>query len=159
VEGQWEEARRRCVHIAQRYTRDPYEAEDIAQEALIRAWRHSAGLRESERRWNWLARIVRNEALRERGRAHPEPIADPERNGNLAAAETAPEEGGDLEQALAQLTREERVLIRLRYADDLTQRSIARLLEIPEGTVKVRLHRARAKLRRALPPNGNDRQP
>jgi RNA polymerase sigma-70 factor (ECF subfamily) len=38
----------------------------------------------------------------------------------------------------------------LRYGEDMTQAAIAQLLDIPEGTVKVRLHRARDKLRRAF---------
>ena len=46
------------------------------------------------------------------------------------------------------------MLLRLRYNEDLTQAAIARRLGIPEGTVKVRLHRVRAKLRRAYVPPG-----
>jgi len=62
----------------------------------------------------------------------------------LSAAERV-----DIHRALEQLDPAERLLIRLRYEDDLTQAAIARLLKLPEGTVKVRLHRTRTKLRRA----------
>lgn len=53
----------------------------------------------------------------------------------------------DLHEALERLSERERRLLEMRYAEDLTQGAIARRLGIPEGTVKVRLHRARAKLR------------
>jgi RNA polymerase sigma-70 factor, ECF subfamily len=60
----------------------------------------------------------------------------------LAAVELA-----DLHAALRELSERDRLLLELRYEEDLTQAAIARRLGIPEGTVKVRLHRARAKLR------------
>ena len=53
------------------------------------------------------------------------------------------------EQALSVLKPDERRLIRLRYMEDLTQGQVAEALGVPEGTVKVRLHRARARLRGA----------
>jgi RNA polymerase sigma-70 factor (ECF subfamily) len=62
----------------------------------------------------------------------------------LAAVESA-----DLQAALADLSDRDRMLLELRYEEDLTQKMIAVRLGIPEGTVKVRLHRARDKLRRA----------
>ncbi len=58
-------------------------------------------------------------------------------------------ESADLRQALADLSERERRLLEMRYEEDLTQKMIALRLGIPEGTVKVRLHRARDKLRRA----------
>ena len=58
-------------------------------------------------------------------------------------------ERADLHAALTRLNERDRELLELRYEEDLTQAAIARKLGIPEGTVKVRLHRARDKLRRA----------
>lgn len=55
----------------------------------------------------------------------------------------------DLRAALRRLSERDRLLLALRYQEDLTQAAIASRLGIPEGTVKVRLHRARNKLRRA----------
>ena len=49
--------------MAYRYASNPSEAEDIAQDALLRAWRRRSTLRDAERRNQWLAAIVRNEAL------------------------------------------------------------------------------------------------
>ena len=56
-------------------------------------------------------------------------------------------ESADLHAALARLSERDRTLLEMRYQEDLTQAMIARRLGIPEGTVKVRLHRARNKLR------------
>ena len=65
-----------------------------------------------------------------------------EDEGVLAAVELA-----DLHAALDALSDRDRQLLEMRYEEDLTQATIATRLGIPEGTVKVRLHRARAKLR------------
>ena len=58
-------------------------------------------------------------------------------------------ERAHLHASLPSHSQGDRELLTLRYGDDLTQAAIALKLGIPEGTVKVRLHRARAKLRRA----------
>lgn len=148
---EWDEVRRFCVRFAHRYAKNPGEAEDIAQDALLRAWRRRSTLREAGSRKQWLATIVRNEAFREHARNRPDPVdtlesehgADDERV--LATVERA-----DLHAALDRLDERERELVQLRYDEDLTQTAIARRLGIPEGTVKVRLHRVRAKLRREI---------
>lgn len=136
--------------MAYRYASNPSEAEDIAQDALLRAWRRRSTLRDSERRNQWLATIVRNEAFRQHARVKPdltatvELLEGAEDEQVLATVETA-----DLHAALAGLSERDRQLLEMRYEQDLTQATIARRLGIPEGTVKVRLHRARDKLRRA----------
>ena len=134
--------------MAYRYARNPSEAEDIAQDALLRAWRHRSKLREGARRNQWLATIVRNEAFRQHARLRPDPTAAIETyEAAEDAAVVAAAERADLRAALKLLN--DRGLLELRYDEDLTQTAIARRLGIPEGTVKVRLHRARDKLRRA----------
>ena len=136
--------------MAYRYASNPSEAEDIAQEALLRAWRRRSTLRNAERRDQWLATIVRNEAFRHYSRPRPDPTDEVEQveSGDeelvLVTAERA-----DLQAALERLSERERALLSLRYEEDLTQPAIAARLGIPEGTVKVQLHRARLKLRRA----------
>jgi RNA polymerase sigma-70 factor (ECF subfamily) len=118
---------------------------------MLRAWRYRRSLEHRDRRWGWLAQITRNEAARHRARPRPEPVAEPGIwHGAVDEAVLSAPLRSDVESALGALETGERLLIRLRYAEDLTQATIARLLEMPEGTVKVRLHRARAKLRRAL---------
>jgi RNA polymerase sigma-70 factor (ECF subfamily) len=129
----------------------PEEAEDIAQEALARAWRHRSKLRASNQPWPWLSRIVRNETSRYYSRPVPEPVesardAEGHEDDRLAAAL----DRAELSVAMGVLSAKERLLLRLRYGEDMTQAAIAGMLEMPEGTVKVALHRARARLSRAL---------
>jgi RNA polymerase sigma-70 factor (ECF subfamily) len=134
--------------MAYRYASNPSEAEDIAQDALLRAWRRRSTLRDSGRRNQWLATIVRNEAFRQHARVRPDLTetieftegAEDERV--LAAVELA-----DIHAALGRLNERDRRLLEMKYEEDLTQAMIATRLGIPEGTVKVRLHRARNRLR------------
>jgi RNA polymerase sigma-70 factor, ECF subfamily len=137
--------------MAYRYASNPSEAEDIAQDALLRAWRRRGTLRESDRRNQWLATIVRNEAFRQHARVRPDPTAMIETyEGVEDERVVAAVERADLHAALKLLSDKDRQLLELRYGEDLTQQAIAHRLGIPEGTVKVRLHRARNKLRRAF---------
>ncbi len=137
--------------MAYRYASNPSEAEDIAQDALLRAWRRRSTLREADRRNQWLATIVRNEAFRQHARVRPDPTSTIEtQEGAEDAQVVATVERADLHAALKRLSERDRQLLELRYGEDLTQQAIARRLGIPEGTVKVRLHRARKKLRRAF---------
>ncbi|HEX6206022.1 MAG TPA: sigma-70 family RNA polymerase sigma factor [Solirubrobacterales bacterium] len=145
---EWGEAHRICLRMAYRYASNPSEAEDIAQDALLRAWRRRSTLRDGDRRNQWLATIVRNEAFRQHARLRPDPTSSIEFSEGaedervLAAVELA-----DLHAALSLLSERDRLLLEMKYEEDLTQGMIARRLGIPEGTVKVRLHRARNRLR------------
>jgi RNA polymerase sigma-70 factor (ECF subfamily) len=69
--------------------------------------------------------------------------------GDVAQTEPAPDHR-DVRAAVRTLDESERLLVLLRYWADLTQPEVARLTKLPEGTVKVRLHRARQRLRAAL---------
>ena len=137
--------------MARRYTNNPTEAEEIAQDALLRAWRWHSNLRDGKNRRQWLATIVRNEAFRQHARVRPEPVATVESvEGVDDERVVMTVERADVEAALQRLSERDRQLIRLRYEEDLTQTAIASRLALPEGTVKVRLHRVRHKLRREL---------
>jgi RNA polymerase sigma-70 factor, ECF subfamily len=137
--------------MAYRYASNPSEAEDIAQDALLRAWRRRSTLHDQARRKEWLGTIVRNEAFRQHERVRPDPVDTVESweaeedEGIVSTVERA-----DLHAALGRLSERERQLIELRYEQDLTQEAIARRLGIPDGTVKVRLHRVRHKLREEM---------
>jgi RNA polymerase sigma-70 factor (ECF subfamily) len=147
----WNEVHGICLSFAFRYAKNRTEAEDIAQDSMLRAWRKRATLRNSEARKAWLGTIVRNEALRELARKRPAPTDTLETwRGSDDERVLATVERADLHAALERLNKRDRQLVRLRYDEDLTQEAIARRLGIPLGTVKVRLHRVRAKLRREI---------
>lgn len=148
----WPTARERCLREARRYTRSPAEAEDIVQEALLRAWKTRTSLRNKAYPMPWLLQITRNEALRSLSRsgrdrerwvlvAEPEGGSTPEEWTDTAAIRL------DVEAALRQLGDADRAIVNLRYSDELTHSTIADLMNIPVGTCKVRLHRLRKRLR------------
>ena len=147
----WREARAVCLRVALRCTRDASDAEDVAQEAAIRAWRRRDALRDGLRRDEWLGRITRNEAHRHRERTGREStLSEPLTGGATDRRLERLVDGAPVRDALAGLAGPERELLGLRYEDDLTQRAIADRLGVPEGTVKVRLHRLRRKLHATL---------
>jgi len=145
----WEQARRRCLRETRSVLREPADAEEAAQEALLRAWRSRGSCAGSP--LPWIGRIARNEAfrLRERRlRLNRREIAD----GDVLARSIAPMpveaalDAISFDQIVSRLHADDRRLIELRYLDDLSQPEVAKRLQMPEGTVKVRLHRLRKKL-------------
>jgi RNA polymerase sigma-70 factor (ECF subfamily) len=145
----WAGLRRSCLSEARRVLRDPYEAEDAVQEALIRAWRQRDRCRDRQAPVPWLRRIARNEALRLI-----------ERRPGVMFTELQPDSAGSdtretsdtivdrlsVWQALARLEPEERNLVTLHYVLDLPNSEIASRLGLAEATVRVRLHRIRKRL-------------
>jgi RNA polymerase sigma-70 factor (ECF subfamily) len=150
----WAALRRRSRSEAMRVLGDPFTAEEAAQEAMTRAWRQRHRCRTPGTPEPWVAMIARNEALRLRsGERRQDDMAL--RASRESERATVPVEDRlinrlSVQQALEALTLEERQLIDLRYKDDLAQPAIAALLGVPEGTVKVRLHRLRQRLRKVI---------
>jgi RNA polymerase sigma-70 factor, ECF subfamily len=96
-----------------------------------------------------VATIARNEALRIAAR----PVTDPLEAAGEPAEESHEDEvvgHADMDRAIACLSGVDRDVIRGRFWDDLDYRELGRLLHVPEGTARVRLHRALARLREAL---------
>jgi RNA polymerase sigma-70 factor, ECF subfamily len=125
------------------------DAEEAVQEALARAWVCRDACRSPDSPLPWLLEITRNEARRQLGRSARSAALE------LFEAAIAQEEEDatvriTVEQALSTLAEGDRRVLSLRYAEDLTQGEVARRLGVAEGTVKVRLHRARRRLRRLL---------
>ena len=132
-------------------TRDPVAAQDLAQEAMLRAWRYFHAFRGDDAR-PWLLRIVRNTWIDLRKRNGAEKLP-------LEVLETRAAEGPDPEQsalagdrrrqvaaALAALPAEAREVLVLREIEDLSYKHIAAVLDLPIGTVMSRIARAREKL-------------
>jgi RNA polymerase sigma-70 factor (ECF subfamily) len=151
----WAAIRVRCLREARRMLDCERDAEEAVQEALLRAWRCHAQQREPGAELGWVLRITRNEALRSHARRQrrPELGADtdalPER-GNADDALGTLLTALDVRTALGELSAEDVMLLRLRYERDLTQPRVAQVAGLPEGTVKVRLHRLRSRLRERL---------
>ena len=150
----WGELRSRSRAEALRVLGDPYTADEAAQEAMTRAWRQRHKCRDPGAPGPWVAQIARNEALRLRAGEKKQCDMAVRAAGDMDGATPFGEDDlirrVSVQQMLTALTLEERRLIDLRYKDDLAQPAIAELLGVPEGTVKVRLHRLRQRLRRVF---------
>jgi RNA polymerase sigma-70 factor (ECF subfamily) len=143
-----------AYNLARWLTRDPNDAEDVVQEACVRALRYLGSLRDGEAR-AWFLTIVRHACYdwlgRHRGdggdagllelaaESESEPPQRAERQGEARA----------LEQAIAALALPYREVIVLRELEQLSYKEIASVADIPIGTVMSRLARARALLRRS----------
>jgi RNA polymerase sigma-70 factor, ECF subfamily len=144
----WAAARTVCLRHARRVLANEADAEEAVQEALARAWRKRGQCREDA--VPWMLQITHNEALRiATGRTEHRPLDDaPEASEGSRADEIV--ERIMMRDELAGLRAADRLLLELRYGADLTQSAVADRAGIPEGTVKVRLHRLRKQLRSAL---------
>ena len=139
--------------LARAILRDPAEAEDATHDALVQAWRKWSTLRDPSRFDQWFDRILVN-TCRDRlrsARRQPRDISD-EVVVDLATED--PFARSDLHDTLtaglAALPSEQRVVIALRYYRDLPLDEIARVLDIPVGTVNSRLHYALRRLHTAI---------
>jgi RNA polymerase sigma-70 factor (ECF subfamily) len=133
----------------------PDLAPAVTQEALIRAWRAMPRFRGDAALGTWLHRITVNTAwtMRKRAARHEtaqleesieDPAAGPEHAGVLVGVRA------DLREALEQLTPGQRAVLVLRDVYGWTHAEVSRELGITQTTAKVRLHRARKRLRELL---------
>ncbi len=137
------------------------EAEDLAQETFLRAFRQRESLRASGALVAWLYRIATHVALdRLRQRARRAPLQDdtdlaeidlPDRDSiSLLEGIEQEEMSACVQQYLADLPDNYRAVILLHDMENLTGSQIAELLDLPLATVKIRLHRARRRLQGTL---------
>ena len=140
---------------------DTAEAEDLTQETFLRAYRHRDSLRDEGAQTTWLYRIathVSYDRLRQYARQEPmESETDPDQvdfpeldTPSLQQTIERDEMSACVQGYLNRLSDSYRAAILLHDMHDLTSPEIAQLLGVPLSTVKIRLHRARLKLRNAL---------
>ena len=136
-----------AYNLARWLTRNDHDAEDVLQEAMLRAYRHFAGLRGEPR--PWLLAVVRNACwswLQANRPADIEPLDDEIADDVLPGPEAALARTLDrrlLNEAIAALPVQYREVLVLRELEELAYRDIARIAGIPIGTVMSRLSRAR----------------
>jgi len=140
----WSDAHGVCLRESTRLLGPGPTAEDAAQEAVVRAWRQRRQCRDPANPAPWLRRIVFNEAMRLASR-RTEAVLD-----DQADIATEPPDCPTvfyIREMVNQLSPLDRRLLFLQHWADLPVHQIAVRLQMPEGTVKIRLHRARARLR------------
>jgi RNA polymerase sigma-70 factor, ECF subfamily len=152
-----------------RMVRDRTLAEDLAQEAFIRAFNAIASYKTSYKFSNWIFKIANNHTidyLRKRRldtvSIHGSPHATTAEEVSqtrvvIESGNESPQEyvenrelGGQIEDAIGQLREEYRTVILLRHVEGYAYDEIADIMELPLGTVKTYLHRARGELKNLL---------
>jgi RNA polymerase sigma-70 factor (ECF subfamily) len=154
--------------IARRLTRNREDAEDLAAEAIAKAWLHRTTLRERERFSGWIVRILTNLFLSRRRfeASHPhETLSDEEEDFSLFERLHqpfllwwgTPEREfldrllrEDLVRAIDGLSEPFRIVVVLADVEGLAYAEIAQSLGVPVGTIRSRLARGRALLQKAL---------
>lgn len=156
-----EKYQHRVVNVARAMLSRPDEAEDVAQEAFLRAYRGLKGFRGDSLFRTWLFRIAANTArthLARRRERREEPPVD-EVFDRLASPEDLERGLVDrdrLDRALAAVPVEFREVLVLRDIEGLDYREISAALDVPIGTVESRLFRGRQRLRAILLGMEND---
>jgi RNA polymerase sigma-70 factor (ECF subfamily) len=150
----------RVFGIAMTYVRDRDEARDLSQDIFVRIYRNLDGCKDADRFLPWLVRISRNaciDHLRRRKARPPARDIPAEEALRLVAPDEAPDEELErqsrrrvVETALHSLSEINREIILLKDMQGLALEEIARLLNLPLGTVKSRSSRARLELAKAV---------
>ena len=147
---------RRVVSIARGIVRNSEDAEDLAQEAFVRAYRSIDRFRAGEPFGPWIHRIVTNlalDALKSRRRGSHESISGLEeapRRDRADLAARSNEIARRIEDALAELPEMQRVVATLHLVEQFEHPEIAAMTSLTEGTVRSHLSHARRKLKEKL---------
>lgn len=153
------------ARLVLRVTRRPDLVEDVAQEVFLKVYRNLSGFKRKAGFRTWLYRVAVNaslDALRsdkscrriEAPGDGPSSLPDHVLVGSALHGRVSLDLDLqlDLERALAELRPADRAILALRYFEELSTPEIARVLDIPEGTARSRLHYARAELARQMKP-------
>jgi RNA polymerase sigma-70 factor (ECF subfamily) len=150
---------RPLIAICRRMLRDPLEAEDVAQEAFLQAYRSLGTYRGDGPFGAWITRIgVRIAAIRLSDRKRTDQqlddltsVADPHASPNAGSdpelSAIGAERRGAILESIAALPADQREVVALRFYGDLSLQEIADVTNRPVGTVKSRLHRGMTALR------------
>ena len=151
----------RIFNFARTLTANDEDAEDLAQETFVRAFRGMAGFRGEASFKNWLYTIATNVARSDFGRRvrqapvwdrrlEADDIPEHQLNSPMKSVEDSVIHRQMVDRALATLSEELRVTLVLHDVEGLEYREIASVLDIPIGTVMSRIFRARRRLRPVL---------
>jgi|SRR5215467_2624393 len=153
----------RLYRIARAILRDDVEAEDVMQDAYVRAYQNLASFEGRAKFITWLTRIAIHEALsRSRRRSKFQSFDSSEQSQgevmkSVISLDRSPEQeaydrelAGVIEKAVLSLSEEHRLVFMLRDIEGMSTDETAQCLNLTQENVKVRLHRAHAKLRKQL---------
>ncbi len=142
--------------VAWRMTGCESTASDLVQETFLQAWRGLESLRDAGRMRSWLFGILHNQYLKSvRSVRRMKPMDGVDLHHLATPMSETDADGELLQQALNRLDDDHRLPLLLHLMEELPVAKVARLLELPEGTVASRISRARKKLQAQLGPRLN----
>jgi RNA polymerase sigma-70 factor (ECF subfamily) len=142
--------------VIARTVQDRARAEDLAQDVFLRVHRGLPYFRGEARLSTWLYRIAANVCTEARSRQAPQISLDDERTSERVRPVAADRHASDLElsdrleKAIARLPANQRLMIAAHYLKGVRYEDLAEALQLPLGTVKTQLYRAKQQLRRLL---------
>ena len=157
----------RLYHVANRVMANPDDALDVVQDTFVNAYQSLASFKGDAEFFTWLYRIAFNTAISAKRKKRPavsldstagsdgEAGIDPEDKATDVSPHSAMERTEDervLAAAIAKLSPEHRTVLLMKDIDGLKYEDIAAVMNVPIGTVRSRLHRARLELRNLLDP-------
>jgi RNA polymerase sigma-70 factor, ECF subfamily len=155
----------KVFQICYRMLGNHHEAEDIAQEAFIRAFINIHSFKQERKFSTWLYRIATNLCIDRLRKKKPDYYLDAEVSGTdgltlysqIPSTDRLPDtevENMDLQdaiqKAISALPEKYRSVIVLKYVEELSLNEISEIMDLPLGTVKTRIHRGREALRKQL---------
>lgn len=145
-----------------RMTRNPHDAQDLVQEAFIKVYQQLEKYNGTGSFSSWLYRVAINHCMDEfrkkryqmkQSEINEETVVDPNHPEVIFLKK---EKNRQLERLIATLPEDERLIILLRYMNELSYDEISELADIPLSTVRNKLHRAKKKMRKTVKREGGD---
>ena len=146
----------RVVAIAWGVVRNAHDAEDLAQEAFVRAYQNIGRFRTAEPFGPWIGRIVTNlalDVLKHRRKFRHEELAGTEpatRRDDADVMAASNDIGARIDAAIEELPEMQRLVARLHLVEEMEHAEIAAITGLSDGTVRSHLSHARAKLKEKL---------
>ncbi len=144
-------------NVAFRMVNDREDAEDITQSVFVKTYQNLGSYDSRYKFFSWVYRIALNESLNFRGRRRRHDELDPELESNGRSPDdnaALSEVSGEIGSALMRLSADYRTVVIMRHFLELNQNEMSQILEVPEKTVKSRLHTARRLLGEMLSRKG-----
>ena len=143
--------------IAYSYTKNSFDSQDIVQEVFIKFYRARNSFKTEEHLKNWLIRVTINESIDvlRKNKNKIEVLVGNEYINNLPDTSDADKKNEEIKKCVLSLKDSYKSVIILYYYDGYSVKEIASILKVSENSIKIRLNRARIKLKEIINERNN----